>query len=129
MATAEQMNPLGERVSRIEGGYEHLATKADLARVETDLSQMKAELKADIARVETDLKADIGRLDGEIGELRGEIGGLRGEIGGLHGEIGGLRGEFSGLRGEIRGIKWWIASAAAAVVALAGLAQILPLGG
>ncbi len=107
MATAEQMNPLGERVSRIEGGYEHLATKADLARVETDLSQMKAELKADIARAEADLKADIGRLDGEIGELRGEV---------------------SGLRGEIRGIKWWIASAAAAAVALSGLAQLLPLG-
>lgn len=43
MATAEQTSSLGERVSRIEGGYEHLATKADLG-------QMKAELKADIAR-------------------------------------------------------------------------------
>ncbi len=59
MATAEQTTSLGERVSRIEGGYEHLATKADLA-------QMKAELKA-----------DIGRLDGEIGGLRGEIRGIK----------------------------------------------------
>ena len=59
MATAEQTSSLGERVSRIEGGYEHLATKADLA-------QMKAELKA-----------DIGRLDGEIGGLRGEIRGIK----------------------------------------------------
>ena len=42
MATAEQTTSLGERVSRIEGGYEHLATKADLA-------QMKAELQSDIA--------------------------------------------------------------------------------
>lgn len=50
MATAEQTSPLGERVSRIEGGYEHLATKADLARVETSLAEMRAELKADIAR-------------------------------------------------------------------------------
>ncbi len=48
MATAEQTTSLGERVSRIEGGYEHLATKADLARVETELAQMKAELKAAI---------------------------------------------------------------------------------
>lgn len=47
---AEQTNPLGERASRIEGGYEHLATKADLARVETSLAEMRAELKADIAR-------------------------------------------------------------------------------
>jgi len=50
LATAEQTSPLGERVSRIEGGYEHLATKADLARVETSLAEMRAELKADIAR-------------------------------------------------------------------------------
>ena len=34
-----------ERVSRLEGAYEHLATKADLA-------ELKAELKADIAHVE-----------------------------------------------------------------------------
>ena len=66
MATAEQTTSLGERVSRIEGGYEHLATKADLARVDTELAQMKAELKA-----------DIGRLDGEIGGLRGEIRGIK----------------------------------------------------
>ena len=49
MATAEQTNPLAERVSRIEGGYEHLATKADLA-------QMKAELKADIARQDGEIR-------------------------------------------------------------------------
>ena len=55
MATAEQTSPLGERVSRIEGGYEHLATKADLA-------QLKAELKADIA----ELDGKIARQDGEI---------------------------------------------------------------
>ncbi len=56
MATAEQTSSLGERVSRIEGGYEHLATKADLARVETDLAQMKAELKADIARQDGEIR-------------------------------------------------------------------------
>ena len=83
MATVEQTTSLGERVSRIEGGYEHLATKTDLARVETRLAQAKAELKAEIAE----------------------------------------------LRVDIRGIKWWIISAAAAVAALSGLAQLLPLGG
>ena len=90
MATAEQTSSLGERVSRIEGGYEHLATKADLA-------QMRAELKAEIA--------------------------------GLDGKIAGLDGKVEALRSEIRGIKWWIASAAAAVVALSGLSQLLSLGG
>ena len=42
LATAEQATSLGERVSRIEGGYEHLATKADLARLETKLSRILA---------------------------------------------------------------------------------------
>ena len=49
MATAEQTSSLGERVSRIEGGYEHSATKADLA-------QLKAELKADIARQDGEIR-------------------------------------------------------------------------
>ena len=55
MATAEQATSLGERVSRIEGGYEHLATKADLA-------QMKAELQSDIAGLHGDIAGahDIG---------------------------------------------------------------------
>ncbi len=46
---------LGERVSRLEGGYEHLATKADLADV-------KSELKADIAEA----NAKIDRLTVEM---------------------------------------------------------------
>ena len=49
MATAEQTTSLGERVSWIEGGYEHLATKADLA-------QLKAELKADVARMDGEIR-------------------------------------------------------------------------
>ncbi|MCY4437462.1 MAG: hypothetical protein OXE05_09055 [Chloroflexi bacterium] len=97
MVTTEQTHSLGERVSRIEGGYEHLATKADLA-------QMRAELKAEIA-------------------------GLDGKVTGLDGKVTGLDGKVEALRSEIRGIKWWIASAAAAAVALSGLAQLLPLGG
>ena len=97
MAATEQTTPLGERVSRIEGGYEHLATKADLARVETDLAQMRAESKADIA--------------------------------GLDRKIAALDGKVEALHGEIRGIKWWIVSAAAAIVAIVGLAELLPLGG
>lgn len=48
--TTEQES-LPERVSRLEGGYEHLATKADVAEVKAEI----AELKAEIARLETRL--------------------------------------------------------------------------
>ena len=35
-----------ERVSRIEGGYEHLATQADVERVRSDVER----LRSDVAR-------------------------------------------------------------------------------
>lgn len=38
MATAE------ERLSRLEGAYDHLATKADIANVETQISGLRAEM-------------------------------------------------------------------------------------
>ena len=33
-----------ERMARLEGAYEHLATKADLAQLETRMVQMEARL-------------------------------------------------------------------------------------
>ena len=57
---------LGERVSRLEGGYEHLATKADLANV-------KAELKADIAEVRSELKADVAEVKTDLGQVKAQI--------------------------------------------------------
>ena len=55
-----------ERLARLEGVYDHLASKADLA-------ELRAVLKDDIARVESDLKADIARLQTDIAELKGSI--------------------------------------------------------
>ena len=105
MAATEQTSPHGERVSRIEGGYEHLATKADVGRVETDLAQMKSDLKADIARTEAGLKADIARIEAE------------------------LKADIARQDGQIRGIKWWVLSVGAAITALSGNIELLPLGG
>ena len=51
---------LTERVSRIEGAYEHLATKADIAalrgEVKTEIAALRGELKADIAELKGSLK-------------------------------------------------------------------------
>ena len=38
------MMTMEERVSRIEGGYEHLATKADLANIRAELANLKVQL-------------------------------------------------------------------------------------
>ena len=105
MATTEQSSTIGERVSRIEGGYEHLATKADLG-------DLKSELKAEIADVRSELKAEIADVKSE-----------------LKAEVADVKSEVAGLRGDVRGIKWWIISIGSAAVILSGLAQLLPLGG
>ena len=99
---AQQPTSLDERVSRIEGGYEHLATKADLA-------QIKAELKGDVAW-----------LYGVTGQCS--------SIAGPQSNGAGLSGEFAALRREIRALRWWILSFGAACVVLPRLAELL-LGG
>ena len=38
------MASLEERVSRLEGGYEHLATKADVAEVKADIAKSKVDM-------------------------------------------------------------------------------------
>ena len=66
MATTEQATSLGERVSRIEGGYEHLATKADVAEVKAEI----ADVRVEISDVKSELKS-------EIAEVRGDIRGIK----------------------------------------------------
>ena len=41
---------LDQRVSRLEGAYEHLATKADLARLETRLTEKISQLETRLYR-------------------------------------------------------------------------------
>ncbi len=38
------MAAIDERVARIEGGYEHLVTKADIARLEGEMKAMESRL-------------------------------------------------------------------------------------
>ena len=64
------MTELTERVARLEGAYDHLATKADIAN-------LKAATKADIAN----LKADLGKdFTGQIQEVRKSLNRLQGGI-------------------------------------------------
>ena len=49
-----------ERLGRLEGVYEHLASKADVARVETQVARVETQ----IADLRTELKGEIGALRG-----------------------------------------------------------------
>lgn len=55
-----------ERLARLEGVYDHLASKADLA-------ELRAVLKDDMVRVESGLKDDMTRLQAEMAELKGSV--------------------------------------------------------
>ena len=46
-------------MSRLEGGYEHLATKADVESVRVDLERLRADMTAEIGGVRAELKAEI----------------------------------------------------------------------
>ena len=46
------MTSIEERVSRLEGGAEHLATKADIADVKADVAELKGEVAAHQSRAE-----------------------------------------------------------------------------
>ena len=67
------MTTVEERLSRLEGVYDHLASKADVAKVETQIADLRAELKGDIAKVaDADRRAAHGVAKGET-----QIVGLR----------------------------------------------------
>ena len=49
------MTTIEERVSRLEGGYEHLATKADLAALKGDLAALENRISKDMSALEARL--------------------------------------------------------------------------
>jgi hypothetical protein len=46
----------GERLARLEGAYEHLATKADVERLRTEMIDGLAGVRADIESVRSELR-------------------------------------------------------------------------
>ena len=49
------MTTVEERLSRLEGVYDHLSSKADVAKVETQIADLRTELKGDIAGLRTEM--------------------------------------------------------------------------
>ena len=52
---AEQTLGLEGRISALEAGYQHLATKADLANLRLEFEKSINELRSDMNRLQTDL--------------------------------------------------------------------------
>ncbi len=64
MANTSPLTP-EERLARLEGVYDHLATQAHIGEVKAHIGEVKAE----IARSEGDLKAEIANLKGSVRTL------------------------------------------------------------
>jgi len=60
----------GERIVALEASYQHVATKADIQAVKTDVANLRAEVKADIANLRAEVKADIESLRSELKTMR-----------------------------------------------------------
>ena len=71
------MTTMEERVSRLEGGYEHLATKADVMAVQAEIARLQVaqshRLMADIQTDTDKLKADTIRLGESLRSWRNEM--------------------------------------------------------
>ena len=68
MTTATDTNT--ERIARLEGAYEHLATKADLAQLELRLTQEVAQaelrLTQEMAQVESRMAQEMAQVESRL---------------------------------------------------------------
>ena len=66
-----------ERIARLEGGYEHLATKADVENLRADfkagLSAVRSDFKDDLASNQADTNRRIDRLSWAVNGIGGGL--------------------------------------------------------
>ena len=66
-----------ERIARLEGAYEHLATKADLAQLELRLTQEMAQLELrltqEMAQMESRLTQEMTQLETRMAQLESRM--------------------------------------------------------
>lgn len=67
---------LGERVSRLEGGYEHVATKADVAAVKVDV----AEVRAEVAQLRGEVNSRFAKIDARFAEMDAKMARMENRI-------------------------------------------------
>ncbi len=66
MTTATDTNT--ERIARLEGAYEHLATKADLAQMELRLTQEMTQMAQEMTRVEARLTQEMAQVESRMAQ-------------------------------------------------------------
>ena len=72
MATTPPLTP-EERLARLEGVYDHLATQAHISEVKAEMEARIGEVKAEIGEVKAEMQARIGEVKAEIADLKGSF--------------------------------------------------------
>ena len=93
MTTTPPLTP-EERLARLEGVYDHLATQAHIGEVKAEMQARIGEVKAEIGEAKAEMQARIGEVKAEIGEVKAEIARAEGD---LKAEIANLKGSFRTL--------------------------------
>ena len=75
-----QVQAENERLSRLEGAYEHLATKAVVERVRTDVERVRTEVERVRTEVER-VRTDVESVRTDVESLRSELKGMKWIIG------------------------------------------------
>ena len=88
-----------ERIARIEGAYEHLATRADVETVKAEVQSLRSEQKAELQSVRAELKADIQSLRAE-----------------QKADIQEIRSDMDVMRNELRWLRWLMAIGVAGIL-------------
>ena len=73
----QPLGAMGERVARIEGAYEHLATKADMESVKTEVNALKADvnaLRAEVQSAKVELHSEIAGMKSELRWIKWALG-------------------------------------------------------
>ncbi len=95
------MTSLQDRVGRLEGAVEHMATKADLERSTAELRQLLHAAAAAVATNEVaiaELAKDMAEVKADVAQLKADVAQLKADVAQLKADVAGLKAEFADMR-------------------------------
>ncbi len=90
---AELKTMVARMDARLDAVLPHLATKADLANVETRLGAMDGRLSA--------MDVRLGAMDGRLCAMDGRLGAMDGRLGAIDGGLGAMDGRLGAMDGRL----------------------------
>ena len=102
-----------ERLSRLEGVYEHLATKTDIANLNTEIANVRTNITSLESGLRTDMANSEARLSAGTASLET----------GMKSEMANFRTELREM--EVRLTRWMIGSMAVWAAVIIGAIRIL----